>query len=203
MCEERKELLNKVDDSKRDFVKKLAIGTAYAVPVISTFSLDSIRKTARAQGVYGDPAVVNIAGVAENDFNPNASQNVNAAADYTAYWVIAFDRPMNTKFKDSLWFDQFGGFCGAEPEAEAAAKCPPLKDPEKGCNGGENWSWNKAGTKLYMGFSRCGGETLNLEIILNPKGCKGTPFQDMAGTVLPRTEGCATYCEEDAPPCDN
>jgi len=55
MSEGKKALLNRVDDSKRDFMKKLAIGSAYAVPVMASFPLDSIRKSARAQGCLRRP----------------------------------------------------------------------------------------------------------------------------------------------------
>ena len=32
----------KVNQSKRDFVKKLAVGTAFTVPILKSFSMDSV-----------------------------------------------------------------------------------------------------------------------------------------------------------------
>ena len=37
------EVLQHVDESKRDFVKKVLIGTAFAVPVITSYSMDNFR----------------------------------------------------------------------------------------------------------------------------------------------------------------
>ena len=53
MNEGKRELLNKVDEGKRDFMRKLAIGSAYAVPGMASFPLDSVRNKAWAQAVYG------------------------------------------------------------------------------------------------------------------------------------------------------
>jgi len=48
-------MLEKVAPNRRDFIKKVAIGTAYAVPVIASFSLDSVRNKAFAQATYTTP----------------------------------------------------------------------------------------------------------------------------------------------------
>jgi len=45
--------LEKVEPNRRDFMKKVAIGAAYAVPVMASFSLDSVRNKAFAQASYG------------------------------------------------------------------------------------------------------------------------------------------------------
>jgi hypothetical protein len=39
----KKDLLEKVDVKKRDFLKKLVISSVFAVPVIASFSMDGIR----------------------------------------------------------------------------------------------------------------------------------------------------------------
>jgi hypothetical protein len=204
MHEERKELLSKVDEGKRDFVKKLAIGSAYALPVMASFPLDSVRKSARAQGVYGDPAVVNIAGVPSSNFNPGGAGQAVAAIPqtYTAYWVITFDRPMNRDFKNRMYQSGGSDRCGG-PVDLLDLQCQDQGGNNGKCNPADGWTWNKAGTKLYMGFSLCRDESYSINVILNPTGCPDKPFQDTAGNVLPRTEGCAAYCEVDAPPCDN
>ena len=47
--ENKDKLLNKVDTAKRDSLKKIATATAWAIPTIATFSLDSVRNVAHAQ----------------------------------------------------------------------------------------------------------------------------------------------------------
>lgn len=34
---------SKINQSKRDFVKKLALGTAFTVPILKSFSMDSVK----------------------------------------------------------------------------------------------------------------------------------------------------------------
>ncbi len=45
--EQMDDFLVKVDRDKRDFLKKLAIGTAFAIPVVLSFGMDGVK--ARAQ----------------------------------------------------------------------------------------------------------------------------------------------------------
>jgi hypothetical protein len=45
--EKMDDFLVKVDRDKRDFLKKLAIGTAFAIPVVLSFGMDGVK--ARAQ----------------------------------------------------------------------------------------------------------------------------------------------------------
>jgi len=56
--EGRDRMMSQVDRGKREFLRKLTLGTAYAVPVMTTFSLDSVRSKARASGNYGNPRVI-------------------------------------------------------------------------------------------------------------------------------------------------
>ena len=37
------EMLEGVDEKRRDFIKKVVIGTAFAVPVINSFSMDGLK----------------------------------------------------------------------------------------------------------------------------------------------------------------
>lgn len=48
--------LEKVEPNRREFIKKVAVGAAYAVPVMASFSLDSVRNKAFAQATYTTPA---------------------------------------------------------------------------------------------------------------------------------------------------
>ena len=56
--EDRQDLLAKVGDERRDFLKKIAIAAAFAAPTIATFSIDGMRKKAFAQSAYDAPRVV-------------------------------------------------------------------------------------------------------------------------------------------------
>jgi hypothetical protein len=40
---EEKALLEAVDERRRDFIKKVVVGTAFAVPVINSFSMDGLK----------------------------------------------------------------------------------------------------------------------------------------------------------------
>ena len=42
----QEDILNKVDKSKRDFLKKVVIGTTFTVPLIQSFSMDGLRARA-------------------------------------------------------------------------------------------------------------------------------------------------------------
>jgi len=41
--EEEEGILKAVDEPRRDFIKKVVIGTAFAVPVINSFSMDGLK----------------------------------------------------------------------------------------------------------------------------------------------------------------
>ena len=45
--EDGQDLLAKVGDERRDFLKKIAIAAAFAAPTIATFSLDGMRRATR------------------------------------------------------------------------------------------------------------------------------------------------------------
>ena len=51
--EKIKEVLQHVDKSKRDFVKKVLIGTAFAIPVITSYSMNNFRMG--PPEAYGSP----------------------------------------------------------------------------------------------------------------------------------------------------
>ena len=146
--------------------------------------------------------MVTIEGRASADFNPGAGQATAAADGYPAYWVITFDRPMNKSFKDAIWYDTLEPERCDEPEGTATGPVCELGEISD-CSGGESWEWTKDGTQLYYGFNSCQGMSYGIDLVLNPGGdCKAKPFQDMAGTKLPRAEGCADNCEENNI-CDN
>jgi len=40
---EDEEILERLDEKRRDFIKKVVVGTAFAVPVINSFSMDGLK----------------------------------------------------------------------------------------------------------------------------------------------------------------
>ena len=40
---ENEDILKEVDEQRRDFIKKVVVGTAFAVPVIHSFSMDGLK----------------------------------------------------------------------------------------------------------------------------------------------------------------
>lgn len=56
---EDKKILGKIDREKRDFIKNVIIGTAFAVPVINSFSMDGLKIDLKAKiakaGDYDKP----------------------------------------------------------------------------------------------------------------------------------------------------
>ena len=59
--ENKDKLPNKIDTAKRDSLKKIATATAWAIPTIATFSLDSVRNVAHAQESSTAPEVTTFA----------------------------------------------------------------------------------------------------------------------------------------------
>lgn len=47
-------ILKEVDENKRDFIKKVIVGTAFAVPVINSFSMDGLKIDLRAKMAMAD-----------------------------------------------------------------------------------------------------------------------------------------------------
>lgn len=48
------QILDKVDENKRDFLKKVIVGTAFAVPVIHSFSMEGLKIDLRAKMARAD-----------------------------------------------------------------------------------------------------------------------------------------------------
>ena len=63
---EDKKILGKIDREKRDFIKNVIIGTAFAVPVINSFSMDGLKIDLKAKiakaGDYDQPGGYDAAG---------------------------------------------------------------------------------------------------------------------------------------------
>ena len=199
--EESKDLkLVRIDEGKRDFLKKLAIGTAYAVPVIATFSLDSIRNKAYAQSAYGDPAVLSFRAVpatALGDYMYGQPPvPFNTFDQYT--FVITYDRPMDPAFAAAkicrvYIFDS----------VNTCDQAPPVTNPEPSypeeCGACSlTWQWNADRTQEFAAAPRENGTwtpAQRLTIWLNHPSCTAnTLYRDTHGTLLPPFIGVADLC---------
>lgn len=170
MEETRKDLLEKVEPDRRDFLKKLAIGTAYAVPVMASFSLDSVRNKAFAQASYGAPRVAWLAALAAN-------QGVR----------IMFDQPMNTGIgksvagrnaRDSVCYNRQACFM------DSSGQCVNLP---------HEWSWESDQAQLLtISGSHCG--KVNIQYGMKPpaEGC--IDFTGANGLTLVPYEGEIYIC---------
>jgi len=49
------DVLKAVDDNRRDFIKKVVVGTAFAVPVIHSFSMDGLKVRMGEPQAAADP----------------------------------------------------------------------------------------------------------------------------------------------------
>lgn len=88
-----------IDAKKRETLRKLAIGTAYAVPTMATFSLDSIRSSAMAQGGYVAPGVLGIVFIPAGA--GGLSYKTKAAALAYGSLRITFSHPMKTALNEA------------------------------------------------------------------------------------------------------
>jgi hypothetical protein len=198
MDESRDPGLVKVDEEKRSFLKKLALGTAYAVPVIATFSLDGVRSKARAQAVYSDPVVLSLRAVpaiaALPDYmygeppSPFVSSNPYS-------WVITFDRPMDPAFASAkiCYVERF--------ESNFYCDAPPITDPTPTDSCGDcglPWEWSADRTQLRAAADLEGGtwtRAQRLTIWLNHPSCAADIlFRDTHGNRLPPFVGVADLC---------
>jgi hypothetical protein len=57
MSDANEEIFDKVGDDRRSFMKKMVVGTAFAVPVISTFSLTGMQASFAQSATSSRPAV--------------------------------------------------------------------------------------------------------------------------------------------------
>ena len=57
MSDANDEIFDKVGDDRRSFMKKMVVGTAFAVPVISTFSLTGMQASFAQSATSSQPAV--------------------------------------------------------------------------------------------------------------------------------------------------
>ena len=181
------EVLAKVDSGRRGFLRKMAMGSAYALPLMTTVSLDSVITSARAQGVYGNPKVVRFrteAVAAGPGNNAEPPQPGKANGILVGYWVITYDRPMDPKFNQAkAW-----AFSG--PNGAACEGFPPV-DKCEGDTGPEGFRWVKGNTEERHPIY-CGTEPLFIHLKLNADECgRKTFYRDTMGNILEPFLGCA------------
>ena len=189
-------LLSKIDNKKRDFLKKAAIGSAYALPVMASFPLDSVRRKAMAQGVYGNPTVVSLTTAPPSAFGGDAS--AQDLPSLLGYWVITYDRPMDKNFNTAKVCDREQANTGTCESEAAEGDCTVIKPDEDGCPDCESivWQWNKDGTREYGEIRDIWEPSFRLKILLNHGDCKESAlYRDPAGNILEPWNGCALFCK--------
>ena len=190
-------LLGKIDEGKRDFLKKLAIGTAYAAPVIATFSLDGIRSKAFAQAAYSVPDVLSLravpAAVGGDYLYGPPPTTFNTFDPYN--WVITYDRPMNPAYASAK-------ICKIENMASwtVCDSPPPATDPVPtgSCGTCElTWEWSADRTQeIAVAPTPSSTHAQRLTLWLNHPTCAaGTLYRDTLGTLLPAFVGIADLCQ--------
>lgn len=178
--------------NRRDFIRKLALGTAYAVPVMATFSLDSVRSKARAQGNYGNPRVINFRSrrAGGNFAADPRTQNGNGVPE--AFFEIIWDRPMDKAFNTAKTCEKMKlppvctvDMMVAPPQIQPVAGCGDCFGP---------WTWNAAGTMettpLYGPIA--------IELTINGADCLNRvaprKYRDLNGLIADRFVGSAWWC---------
>lgn len=196
--------LAKVDEEKRAFLKKLAIGSAYVVPAIATFSLDSIRSKAHAQSVYTEPVVVTLRAVpaaAAGDYLYGQPPTPFASADQY-YWVITYDRPMDPAFSGAK-------ICKTEVIDYSCQTALPGQNPTPAptdacgtCSLAWEWSADRTQERAAVPMVDAGfpyTQPQRLSLWLNHPSCAAnTLYRDTHGTLLPPFVGIADLCSPTA-----
>lgn len=194
---------DRIDDGKRDFLKKLAIGTAYAAPAIATFSLDSIRSKAYAQAAYGVPDVLSVQAVpatASGDYLYGSPPEGFYGSEGQYYWVITYDRPMNPAYASAK-------VCKVESIDYNCNTVLPSQNPTPGPpdNCGTcalTWEWNSDNTRERAAVPLISGvntASQRLTLWLNHSSCAaGILYRDTHGTLLPPFVGIADLCNDAA-----
>jgi hypothetical protein len=179
------ELLGKVDSGKRDFLRKLAIGSAYAVPLMTTVSLDGAIRKARAQAVYGPPQVIRFRAVAAPPNNNFAvpPQGQPTSPPVIGYWSILYDRPMDPNYQEAkAW---------SFPQPNHVA-CPDFTPKECfGDTGPGGFAWFNGNTEERHPID-CEDRPVLIVLKLNPPQCaNGIFYRDTEGNILTPFHGCA------------
>lgn len=184
--------LVKTDTNRRDFLKKFALGAAYAVPVMTTFSLDSVRSKARASGNYGNPRVIafRTRGAAGNAVLDPRAQNGGPEA----YFEIVWDRSMDKAFNTAKACTQLPLPPGCNAPLMVA---PPQIQPVAGCGNCfvAPWTWNPAGTMETCPING----PISIQLTINGADCTNVAavprkYRDLDGLIADRFEGTASWC---------
>jgi hypothetical protein len=188
-------MLEKVEPNRRDFIKKVAVGTAYAVPVIASFSLDSVRNKAFAQATYTTPPAPAPEPTPEQAAGPRV---VSLALSAGAAIVVDFNQDMDTSIpangdqrsRNGVCYDREVCFLSGSNPGDSRADIVCMEVPHV-------WKWDGNRTQILSlttsGYF-CGmvqikyGKKPASEGCIDFKGANGLPLQPF--------EGQAYFCND-------
>jgi hypothetical protein len=176
-------LLAKIDEGKREFLRKLSLAAAYATPVMASFSLDSVRKTAEAQGVYGGAAVLSVVfipgGRAGGFIVSRLAQQVEESYGTIR---VTYSKPMETSLntcKKVTGHECQGDVICSKIDVISVVNCPepPSVDLSDG------WAWPNSTTEEKEVFTEV--QRISLELNTPGLGCSpGARYRARDGGLL-------------------
>lgn len=198
--EKGEKILSKVDEGKRDFLKKLTLAAVYATPVMASFSLDGVRKAAEAQGVYGGAGVLGVVFIPGGGAGGFIVSRLAGPVEEPYGTIrITYSKPMETALntcKKVTGYECGEVICSKIEFAEPVCPEPPAVDLSDG------WIWPDSSTEEKQVFTEV--KRIDLELNTPGLGCSPeTSYRALDGGLLsPFADEIDTseYCpEEDLP----
>jgi hypothetical protein len=196
-----RELLSKIDEGKRDFLRKLSLTAAYAAPVMASFPLDSVRNTAGAQGGYGNARVLSAVFIPSGS---GAGFIVSRLAQpvLEAYGTIriTYSKPMETSLNTCKKVTAClceGEIITSRIDILSQVTCP---EPP-GVDLSTGWDWPDSTTEERQ----IGPESQRIHLELNTPGLGCAPearYRAQDGGLLDPFTGeidTSEYCSQDPP----
>jgi hypothetical protein len=193
--------LSKVDEGRRDFVRKLTLAAAYATPFMASFSLDSVRNDAEAQGVYAGAAVAGVVFVPGGGAGGFIfSRMAGPVAEPYGTIRITYTKPMETALntcKKVTGYECGEVICSKiDVISEVVCPDPPEVDLSDG------WSWPDSSTEERQVFTEV--QRISLELNTAGLGCApAARYRALDGGLLNPYAGeldTSEYCPEDEDP---
>jgi hypothetical protein len=194
------QLLRKVDPDRREFLRRLSLAAAYATPVVTSYSFDSLIPTATAQGVYTTPArVLDVVFIPGSGTKGLIVSRV-AQPDEPPYGTIriTYSKPMETSLNSCKKAIGYGCECEI-----IESKIDVIKISVSGCEEypevdlSDGWTWLDSTTEEREVFTEV--RNISLELNTPELGCSGdVVYQAMDGNHLEPYTGeidTSEYCE--------